>query len=86
MSYSDRKNLQLRTFLVADLIGASAVLGGCSPEGAGTIHIDSPKAKKQMMQTGAGSASTATSKPVPSAKTQMPVPGSANNNPTSKNR
>ncbi len=54
-----------RALLVVNLLAASACSIGCDPEGAGTIHIDSPKAKKQIMQTGAGVAPEVTAKPGP---------------------
>ena len=36
------------------MLAGAALWSGCGSDGAGTIHIESPKARKQMMQTGAG--------------------------------
>jgi hypothetical protein len=60
----------LRTLLVANLLAASGLGIGCSPDGAGTIHIDSPKARKQIMQIGARVAPAATAKPGAPGKSQ----------------
>jgi hypothetical protein len=48
--------------LLVVLLAGTAVSSGCGSDGTGTIHIDSPKARKQMMQARAGLAPAATSK------------------------
>ena len=38
----------LRSLLIANLLVGAAVFSGCGPDGAGSIHIDSPKATQKM--------------------------------------
>jgi hypothetical protein len=52
-----------RCLLLLTLLGGASFSTGCGSDGAGTIHIESPKARRQMMQTGGGNAATATGKP-----------------------
>jgi hypothetical protein len=66
-----------QSLLSTNLLSAAALSSGCGPDGAGTIHIESPKARKQMMQTGAGTTPTPTIKLSPSATHQISVPRSA---------
>jgi hypothetical protein len=47
---------------VITLLAGVVPWSGCGSDGAGTIHIESPKARKQMMQTGAGPTPTTTPK------------------------
>jgi hypothetical protein len=44
------------------LVGVS-LWNGCGCDGAGTIHIESPKARRQVVQNGAAAATEATAKP-----------------------
>jgi hypothetical protein len=85
MTPTPRQMLPLRTLLVINLFAASALAIGCGPEGAGSIHIDSPKAKKKLMQTGAGLAPAGIAKPGPLGRSQKSVPSSVNKNHVPKN-
>jgi hypothetical protein len=49
--------------LVVILLAGAALASGCDSDGAGSIHIESPKARKEAMKTGAGVAPTPTIKP-----------------------
>ena len=40
--------------LLAGLVATTALWSGCGSDGAETIHINSPQARRQTMQTGAG--------------------------------
>jgi hypothetical protein len=62
MTPTRRQRLLLRWLPLVVLLDGAAVLSGCGSDGAATVHIDSPKARKQMMQSGAGVAPAATSK------------------------
>ncbi len=85
MSSARHSKFLLQYLLIASLLTSAAVCSGCGADGAGSIHIDSPKAKKLMMRTGSGVAPTATAKPSPSKTPQKPVPRSVNINHVPKN-
>jgi hypothetical protein len=70
----------LGSLLAISLPAGAAICSGCGSDGAGTIHIDSPKARRQVMQTGAGVTPTATAKPSPSGMPRKSVPRSATKN------
>jgi hypothetical protein len=63
MSPARQSKFLLQSLLIANLLADAAVCSGCGSDGAGTIHVDSPKVKKLMMLTGSGVATTATAKP-----------------------
>jgi hypothetical protein len=63
MSPARHSKFLLQSLLIANLLADAAVCSGCGSDGAGSIHIDSPKARKKLMQSGAGIAPTATAKP-----------------------
>ena len=85
MPPTPRQKLVLRSLLTVIPLAALALAIGCGLDGAGSIHIDSPKAKKTLMQTGAGVAPAGIAKPGPSGKPQTSVPSSANKNHVPKN-
>ena len=58
--------------LVVNLMVGVTFWSGCGSNGPGTIHIESSKARRQMMQTGAGLSPTA-AKPSPSAAARKPI-------------
>jgi hypothetical protein len=80
MSPARHSNFQRQSLLIANLLACAAFCSGCGAEGTGSIHIDSRKAKKQMMQAGAGVAPPATAKPSRSGTPQKSVPRSVNIN------
>ncbi len=86
MTSTRRDKLRFPTSLGFHLLAGAALCSGCGSDGAGTIHIDSPKAKKDVMKTGAGVAPVAIAQRSPSGKTQKSVPRSANKNLVLKNR
>ena len=63
MTSTRRDRLRFRTWLGANLLWGVTLCSGCGSDSAGTIHVDSPKAKKLMMRTGSGVAPTSTAKP-----------------------
>jgi hypothetical protein len=77
MNSTRSDKLRFRTSFGVHLLWGAALCSGCRSDGAGTIHVDSPKAKKLMMLTGSAVAPTATAKPGPSGKTQKSVPRAA---------
>jgi hypothetical protein len=46
--------LRLGVLRLTCLVAATALWSGCGSDGAGTIHMNSPQARRQTMQTGAG--------------------------------
>jgi hypothetical protein len=86
MTRTRRLTPRLRTSLAVTALACIALWSGCGFDGAGTVHIDSPKARKQTMQTGAGVAPTTTAKPSPSAESQNSVLSSVSKNRVPKNR
>ena len=77
----------LRGFLLVVILLAGAALGsGCGSDGAGSIHIESSEARREMMKTGAGVAPTAVDKSGSLATPRKSVPGTANKNRTQKKR
>jgi hypothetical protein len=77
MTSTRREKLRFRTSLVANLLAGAALCSGCGADGAGTIHIESSKAKKQFMQIGAGVAPIASAKPGPAETPRKSIPRSA---------
>jgi hypothetical protein len=65
---------------VITLLAGVVPWSGCGFDGAGTMHIESPKARKQMMRTGAGTTPTATTKPSASGAPPKAVPHTATKN------
>ncbi len=57
-----RKFLRGRLPAITLLAGVS-LWTGCGSDGAGTIHIDSPKARRQMVNTDAGAPPTGSARP-----------------------
>jgi hypothetical protein len=47
-------NFLCGSLFVINLLAGVVLWSGCGSDGAGTMHIDSPKARKQTVQTGAG--------------------------------
>jgi hypothetical protein len=86
MTQALREMLGLRAMLVFAALVASVCAIGCGPEGAGTIHVNSPRAKKDAMKTGAGVAPAAAPTSVPSPKTQKSASASTGKNRTSNRR
>jgi hypothetical protein len=68
------------SLLVINLLAGVVLWRGCGSDGAGTMHMESPKALKQMMRTGAGTTPTATTKPSASGEPPKVVPHSATKN------
>jgi hypothetical protein len=63
MTSTRRDRFRFPTSLGVPLLAGVALCSGCGSDGAGSIHIDSPKAKKLMMRTGSRVAPTATARP-----------------------
>jgi hypothetical protein len=70
MLLTRRQVLLFRKSLVVSLFTVSAISIGCGPEGAGSIHINSPKSKQEMIKIGAGDAPTLTATPGPRPKSR----------------
>jgi hypothetical protein len=85
ISAHSRKFL-LESVLTGSLLASSALWSGCGSDGAGTIHIASSKSRRQLVQTGAGVAPTATAKPAPSGIPGKSAPRSAIKNLVTKKR
>jgi hypothetical protein len=85
MSPAQHSKFLRQSLLIANLLACAAFCSGCGADGAGSIHIDSPKAKKQTTQTGAGVAPLATAKPSRSGTPQKSVPRSVSINHAPKN-
>jgi hypothetical protein len=62
----------LRLLIVVYVFVALALSGGCGSQGAGTVHIDSPRAQKKLMQTGAGLGTAAVANSGPRAAAGEP--------------
>jgi hypothetical protein len=60
------RNSRIRALLAVNLLAGTA-WSGCGPDGAGTIHIESPEAHRRWMQTGAGPGPTVPIKLGPSS-------------------
>jgi hypothetical protein len=75
-----RPKLRLELLLLANLIASTALSSGCGPDGAGTIHIESPQSRRQTIQTGAGLTPSGAMKPGSSA-----TPGKSLARPAIKN-
>jgi hypothetical protein len=86
MTRTRSHTLPLRTSLAVTSLAGVVLWSGCGSDGAGTIHIDSPKSRKQTMQAGAGVAPTTTVEPSPSAESQNSAPSSVNKSRVPKNR
>jgi hypothetical protein len=63
MKLNQRLGFPLGSLGAFNLLLGGALLLKCGPGGAGSIQIDSPKARKQKMQTGGGLVPAATAKP-----------------------
>jgi hypothetical protein len=63
--------------LVVILLAGAALVSGCGSDGAGSIHIESPKARRETMKTGAGVAPTAIAKPSSSGTPRKSIPRTA---------
>jgi hypothetical protein len=74
------------SLLVVTLLGTAALWSGCGSDGVGTIHIDPPKARTDLMRTGAGVAPVAIARPSESGTPRTAVPRSATKNHVPKNR
>ena len=85
MSQARHCEFLLQSLLIANLLACAAFCSGCGSDGAGSIHIDSPKAKKKLMQTGAGVAAPATAKRALPGITPRSVPRAAVRTPVRKN-
>ncbi len=70
----------LELSLVLGLLAATALWSGCGPDGAGTIHIESPQSRRQTIQTGEGLTPSGAMKPGSSA-----TPGKSLARPAIKN-
>jgi hypothetical protein len=68
------------SLFVINLLAGVVPWSGCGSDGEGTIYIESPKARKQMMRTGAGTMPTATTKPSTSGAPPKAVPHTATKN------
>jgi hypothetical protein len=66
--------LLLGSSLIGSLLAACVLSSGCGSDGAGTIHIDSSKSRRQNMQTGAGLVPTPAAKLSPSGMPRKTVP------------
>jgi hypothetical protein len=62
--------------LVVNLLAGTILWSGCGSDVAGTIHIESSKARRQKLQTGASAAPAAAARLNPSGKPGMSVPRS----------
>ena len=77
----------LRGFwLVVILLAGAAIGSGCGSDGAGSIHIESSQARREMMKTGAGVAPTAVDKSGSLGTPRKPVPSTAIKNRPHKKR
>jgi hypothetical protein len=68
------------SLFVITLLAGVVLWSGCGSDGAGTMHIESPRARKLMMRTGAGTTPTATTKPSASGAPPKAVPRTATKN------
>ncbi len=75
-----------RTPMIVTVLAGAITWSGCGSDGAGTIHIESAKARKQTMQTGAGLSTAANAKPSPPATVGKPVTRSTIHNTVRKKR
>jgi hypothetical protein len=70
-----RSPMFLRRFWFGVLLLAGGALGsGCGSDGSGSIHIESPRAHRETMITGAGVAPTAVVKASSSATPRKSIP------------
>jgi hypothetical protein len=65
MTPTRRQDSRRGSLWVATLLAGAALSGGCGSDGAGTIHIESSKSRREMLQTGAGLAAIATAQRQP---------------------
>jgi hypothetical protein len=81
MTSTRRHRFRLGSWLVVTLLAGTVLWSGCGSDGAGTIHIESSKARRQRLQSGASAAPAAAARLNPSGTPGMSVPRS-----TIKNR
>jgi hypothetical protein len=73
MSLKRHRKLVLKSLTVVYLLTGAPLLSGCGSHGAGTVHIDSPQARRKVMQTGAGLGPVMSAKTSPSATAGKPI-------------